>query len=371
MPVPFPSTPFQLALRGALGQVRHLSTVPVRSATGTVAEVYAAVETEFGLLAPPVALHAPAPDLLVAVWSLLRESLLVGGTVPRAAKEAVATGVSLANACPYCVEVHAAVLGGLEPGSGARGLRAGGLPAVTEPRLRDLVRWGRDGGPAPGEDGTVPELLAVVLAFHYLNRVVHVFLGPSPLPPGLPPAAGGIVSNLLGRALAPVARKARRSASSDEDVEPPADLSWAAPRPALARALGRVVAAVDGQGVRVLGGDERHAVRRALALPLDALPPAALGERIAALLADVPPGRRPAARLAVLTAVAPHRVDDTVIEDYRASAPERHADADLLAVVAWAALTAARELTGRRAARQRSASAPGGRSRRCGSIAEG
>lgn len=358
MPLPSPSTrssgaPFRLAMRGALGQVRHVSTVPVRSAAGDVARVYSAVEAEFGLLAPPVALHAPAPDLLVAAWSLLRESLLVSGSVPRAEREAVATGVSLANECPYCVQVHASVLGGLQPGTGAHGLRSGDLSAVTDPRLRELVLWARDGGPAPVPDGDVPELLAVVLAFHYLNRMVHVFLGPSPLPAGLPSAVGGFAAGVLGRMLAPTAALRRAPEASDgarDAVGLPPDLGWASPRSVPARA----VTAIDRHGDRVLGPAERDAVHRALAVPPAAGTPVT-AQRIDGLLADVPAGRRAAARLALLTAIAPYRVDDTVVEAYRAATPGRHGDADVLAVTAWAALAAARERTGRLAAQQQAA----------------
>ena len=75
--------------------------------------MYRQVERDFGMLAPPVALHSPAPEALAAVWVILRESLVATGLAGRPGKEAVAATISLANSCPYCVDVHGATLMGL------------------------------------------------------------------------------------------------------------------------------------------------------------------------------------------------------------------------------------------------------------------
>ncbi|WP_050565001.1 hypothetical protein [Salinispora oceanensis] len=80
--------------------VRHLTPVPLSAATGLVAAVYRAVERDFGMLAPPLTLHAAAPPALAATWLMLRESLLVPGRLGRAAKEAMAVEVSAANRPP-------------------------------------------------------------------------------------------------------------------------------------------------------------------------------------------------------------------------------------------------------------------------------
>ncbi|MFD0592043.1 hypothetical protein ACFQZ4_05300 [Catellatospora coxensis] len=48
------------ATRGAtLRHVRHVAPVHPAAATGLVGEVYHQVEAEFGMLAPPIALHSP------------------------------------------------------------------------------------------------------------------------------------------------------------------------------------------------------------------------------------------------------------------------------------------------------------------------
>ena len=101
------------ARRSSLAQIRHVAPVRPDAATGLVGRVYDQVERDFGMLAPPVALHSPAPAVLAASWLMLRETLIATGKVDRATKEAVGTAVSLGNTCPYCVEVHSATLGGL------------------------------------------------------------------------------------------------------------------------------------------------------------------------------------------------------------------------------------------------------------------
>ncbi len=86
--------------RLSLLQVRHIATVQFGEATGDTARVYRELEQDFGVLAPPIALHAPVPELLAASWMTLRETMLVDGLVPRAAKEAVAAAVSQGQPVP-------------------------------------------------------------------------------------------------------------------------------------------------------------------------------------------------------------------------------------------------------------------------------
>ncbi len=345
MPTP---APFRRALHGALGDVRYVRPVPPRSATGVVARVYAAAENEFGLLAPPVALHSPDPSVLAATWLLLRETLIATAGPQRAVKEAVAAGVSLANRCPYCVEVHGAVLGGVLGDRGradAEAVAADRLEQVGDPVVRAVVAWARDGGPVPSfvPAAHVPQLLGTALAFHHLNRVVTVFLGPSPLPSVLPAVARRPARSLLGRVLRDTAL-ADRVPGADLDLLPPAalpsDLSWAAGTGPLADALARVVAGVERAAGRVLGPGQdvlRDAVTAAVAEPDR---PGVVADPAAPVVDAVARSDRSVARLAGLVALAPHRVDHTVVSGFRAAGART--DADLVAVVAWAALTAAR-----------------------------
>ncbi|XVQ84278.1 carboxymuconolactone decarboxylase family protein [Microbispora siamensis] len=323
---------------GALAQVRHVSPVRPAAARGQVAEVYAQVVRDFGMLAPPVVLHSPAPSALAASWTILRESLLVPGTAGRAAKELVAAEVSSGNACPYCVDVHRATLRGLGTAPDAR----------PEP----LAAWARASGaaatawdaPPPGRDGpAAAELVAVAVTFHYLNRMVNVFLPDSPLPPDLPRGARGPALRAFGALMRPAARRSPIPGASLGLLPAaplPADLSWAAGVPHLAGAFAAAATAVEECGRRSLP-------ERVRALVLDHVaawegdppgPGRAWAARAVAGLAD---RDRPTACLALLVALASYQVDRRTVAEFLRTTPDERA---LVEVASWASLTAARRV---------------------------
>jgi AhpD family alkylhydroperoxidase len=88
--------------------VRHITPVPSGAATGLVAEVYAQARNEFALV-PPLTIHSVVPEILAGVWCLTREAFVVG-RAGRGARETVAAAVSKSNECPYCLDVHSAML---------------------------------------------------------------------------------------------------------------------------------------------------------------------------------------------------------------------------------------------------------------------
>ncbi len=328
-----------------------------------VGVVYAEVKRDFGALVEPFTLHSPAPQLLAGAWRACRATL-VTGTVPRAVKEAVATAVSRANRCQYCVDAHAIMLDGSGAHQAASALAAGDVAAVRDARTRALAEWaaapwsriapgdavgGRDQAlhPLPFTADEAPEILGTALVFHYVNRLVTVLLGESPLPPAPPRFKGPlrrIVGWWFGRAIA------RRKSSDPAPLLPaaalPDDLRWAAPSPHVADALARFAAAVDLEGAHALEAETRHVVTARLAEWRGE--DVGLGQQwLAPALAALDEAQRPAARLALLTAVAPHQIDETAIDAFRASVP---GDRALVAALAWASLAAARRLVGLRVA---------------------
>jgi AhpD family alkylhydroperoxidase len=316
------------------------------------------MEAEFGLLAPPVALHAGAPAVLAAVWMILRETLLAGDPALRAAKETIAAAVSLANACPYCVEVHGAALAGISPGGDAQRIMAGRFDEVADPRLRELARWagGRAlGGAVSGAAGSstpallagdrAPAFLGVALTFHYINRMVSVFLGESPLDP-IPDGARPVARRLAARMLGHFARAEVRPGRS-LDLLPvaalPGDLAWAAGAPAIAGALARGCAAIGAAGSAVLPAAVRDLVGAGLDDPAATGPGISAGPWLISELSGLDPGDRPPARLALLTAWAPYRVTDADLAAVRAAG---YGDDAVIAMTAWSSLAAARRIAG-------------------------
>ncbi|MGK5552256.1 carboxymuconolactone decarboxylase family protein [Actinomadura kijaniata] len=327
--------------RGARTQIRHVSPPPSAAAGGLVARVYAQLERDFGMLAPPVTLHAPAPGLLAACWMMLRETLVAGGLADRADKEAVAAAVSRANSCPYCVDVHGATLSGLTGGDDAT--------AADGPLADWAGRCGRtrpDGGPhttPPFPAALLPELGGVVVVFHYLNRMVNVFLTDSPFPARVPAAMRPRLRRLAGRLMRPAARRSPAPAAA-LDLLPaaplPGDLSWAAGSPHVAGALAAAAATIDDAGARDVPAPVREAVLAALG-DWNGDPPGLSRGWADARISGVPAADRPAARLALLTALASYQVDDSVVADFRRDRPE---EGRLVGLTSWAAMAAARRV---------------------------
>ncbi|WP_117210184.1 carboxymuconolactone decarboxylase family protein, partial [Allorhizocola rhizosphaerae] len=291
---------------GALSQIRHIAAVPEKGADPRVAHVYRAMERDFGMLAPPVALHAPAPATLAASWVMLRETLLVCGAAPRETKETVATAVSLANRCPYCVEVHGSALDGL---LSSRVVTAGGLDLSARPELDAVARWAGAAGEretALREGPAVPELIGVAVTFHYLNRVTNVFLTDSPLPGGVPVFVRNGVKRLLTRLAATLSNQDRRPGDSLPLLPAaalPEDLRWAAGTEHVAGALARAGAAIDAAGMTAVPEVVRRVVFERLA-GWDRRPPGPSRAWLDGPVSDLPDTARAAGRLALLTAFA-------------------------------------------------------------------
>nr|WTA64412.1 carboxymuconolactone decarboxylase family protein [Micromonospora sp. NBC_00855] len=333
--------------RTTFAHIRYVRPVAPAAARGVVAEVYQQLVAEFGMLAPPVVLHSPAPDLLAASWVLLRETLLAQGTVPRRAREVVAAAVSAGNRCPYCVDVHGATVAGLGgPGEGGR-IAGLGVDGVTDPHLRALGRWARGDSLLPECDPTErAELVGVAVAFHYLNRMVNVFLQDSPLPPTPPPARGvtwWVASRLMGALAGGDGGRPGNSLGLLPARSVPPDLAWAQGQPPVAQALARAGGVVDDRGAEIVPARVRRLVRQEVA----ARPGFAAALHDHGWLEDsvrsLPAAEQTTGRLALLTAIASYRVSGSLVDQARS---EGHDDRSLLAVTAWASLTAARQAGG-------------------------
>ena len=331
---------------GQLGltQVQYVSPVRLGAAQGLTSRVYQQVEREFGMLAPPVALHSPAPDVLAASWVMMREILLVTGKVDRTAKEAVAAAVSLANTCPYCFAVHDATFSGLSGDS---------VRSTADPRLSAIAAWARDSAnnEPPCSPEETPELIGAAVLLHYFNRMVNVFLTDVPLPPGAPKMMLGPVLRVLGRKILPAAALPHQPGAS-LDLLPaaplPGDLSWAAGNAVVAGALARGSAAIGGAAARSVP----PAVRDMLTAELDnwhGEPHGPSRAWVARPLDALPEAHRPAGRLALLTALASYQVDRSVIDEFRSGGGE-HGDAGLVELTSWASLAAARRVGARMSA---------------------
>nr|WP_055508874.1 carboxymuconolactone decarboxylase family protein [Nonomuraea pusilla] len=311
--------------------LRYVSPVRPQEATGLVAEVYAQLSRDFGMARMAVFLTmSPAQDVLAATWAMLRESLLAG-KASRTGKEVVALGVSIANRCPFCVAAHATLLHATGDHDLAETIAAGGTP--SDPWHADLLAWAASTRapstaalpaalPASGlpfPDAEAPEYVGTALAFHFINRIASALLTENLLPGNLQKSR--LVRSAGGRALA---RTVRRPLTPGASLPLVAHLP-VGPEPVWAEGtpVGAAYAALraaGGAGGALLGQDARDVVLDAVAAWDGEHPPMGatwLSEPLAAL----PERDRPAARLALLVALAPYRVTDADVAAWRAAGP--------------------------------------------------
>lgn len=324
----------RFAVRRSLRDTRHVQVVPPRRARGLVAEVYRQVERDFSMLAPPVALHSAAPDVLAASWLILRETLLAQGIADRATKEAVATGVSAANSCPYCVDVHGMTLAAIADSTGQDAVTGWAQAGATGPVS----------GPPPFPDEQSPELVGVAVAFHYYNRMVNVFLRDSPFPSHVPESAKPRARQVLGGVLRPTAGAGPRPGDSLDllpAVSRPEELGWARGNTVIADAFARGYAAIDAAGARSVPSAVRDLIGRRLS-EWDGQAPGISRSWVDDAVTGLPEADRPAGRLAMVIAFASYQVDEDIVDAFRRTAP---GDDTLVELAAWTSMAAARRIS--------------------------
>ncbi|MEU8264651.1 carboxymuconolactone decarboxylase family protein [Micromonospora sp. NPDC048999] len=329
-------------------QVKYVKPVPRESAEGIVAAVYDQVAEEMRLVVPPVLLHSPSPPATAAYWMLMREPLISDGVVDRLAKEAVASAVSVANICPYCVDMHSTGMYGLAGAHDAEAIATDRLDDVRDERLRRLAGWARqahlpDPPAAVFTEAERPELVGVVVGFQYLARMVNVFLGSFLLPRRLSPAARRRAKHGISHLLSPTLRGGfppGRSLSLLPPAPLPADAGWAAGNDGVAEAVSRSYAALEAAGERALSPEVRTLVRTRLA-DWRGEESGLSRQWCEDLVAELPAAERAAGRLALLTAFASYQVDESVVHEFRRHEPD---DRRLVEATAWASYAVARHI---------------------------
>ena len=331
-------------LRRQIGQIKYVSPVMPGSADGLVAATYAQVEKDFGMVAPPFVAHSPAPPLLAASWALVRETLVVAGKADRAEKEVVAASVSVANACPFCIAVHTAAAQGVVSGLSTADVASGNLPS---PRLKEVAGWARSTGlrgaaqsPPPGD---FAELAGVAVTFHYLNRMVNIFLPPSPLPPMTPKSIGGWVMGMIGSAMTTTSPVPGASLELMPVGPLPEEFSWAAGDARIAATLAGAAASVEAAAFAGAAPVITPPVRELLAERLgtwDGQPQGPSRAWVDQAVAGLGEADRPAGRLALLTAFASYQIGKADVAAFRSTV--KSGDEAVITVTAWASMQVAR-----------------------------
>ncbi len=307
---------------------------PVRPwrARGLARDVYRRMRKEF-FVASPFVLHSPVPELLAASYVVVRETLFTG-SAPRSAKEIVAWSVSQANQCPFCVGAHGAAVKATRGSDESLRVWAEASAQATRPELATL----------PFDEHAV-EYFGTMVAFHYLNRMVSAFLDDKmmPTPDFMDGAANAMASIMMGG----MVRKQRKIAPGDGlELLPEYDEAhawrpaWAEPVPTIADALAGWSGTIETVARERLDASLLEGLAGSIDGWQGGAPTLGL-EWLDGVRPAVSADDREVADLALITAMAPYRLDDDRI---RSVLGQRLDESQTLALVAWAAQRAARRV---------------------------
>ena len=170
--------------------IKYIKYIKKHKAKGKLKQLYKHIELNFGNLAEPFVLHSLNLELTAGVWAMLYETVLIENKVKRSLKEAIATSVSEINKCSYCVDAHSIMVFGTEKGlqNNISNIKNG----KKEPKSKEdkIIQWALQNldfnssiilNP-PFRKEEAPEIIGTAVLFHYINRMVNLFAGNTPLP---------------------------------------------------------------------------------------------------------------------------------------------------------------------------------------------
>jgi AhpD family alkylhydroperoxidase len=322
--------------RVATGRIKYVKAVSPRNAQGLVAEAYRQMQRDF-VISPPFTIHSSQPEILAGIWMLVRETML-HGQVRREIKEAIATTVSESNACPYCREVHGMLMHAYsaEKNDAEKKKAIQWAKAIRTPEEPTLKT-------PPFSGSTAPEYLGTAFIFHYINRMVNIFVEGA-LTPEMGVLTGLVRSGVFAPVLWLVAHQKVKPGTSLAllPLAPlPQELAWATPNKAIAEALARLAAVIETAGQATIPAP----IRSRILTSLDNWHGEAMGISriwVEDAVADLEEEHKALARLLLLVALAAYQVDEETIRQARVTLRE---DKSLIAACAWAAFQAAKRIT--------------------------
>jgi AhpD family alkylhydroperoxidase len=329
--------------------IRYVTSPASVSGDSLSAKVLRQIRREFGAEVEPFTLHQPVPELLAGVWIACRETLLAGSG-RRDAKEMVAATVSSINRCPYCLDAHSIMVLNASGHDYSEALTEGKFADIKEPFLREVAEWAR-ATRTPGSQilctppftaGEAPAFVGTAVLFHYINRMVTILLGNSPLPftSGLPKkVALQMAAWFFGGAIR-LSKEPGASLGLLPEATLPDDLAWAAPSQLTAAAFARFAQVIETAGKRSLSDSVRAAVER-VARNWNGSDPGIDKTWYEEVIAPLTEADKSAGELALLTALAPYRVDQPIVGAFSNQFP---GDDRLISALAWSSFTAARRV---------------------------
>lgn len=329
--------------------MRYVSAVPNRKAEGLTKAVYDMIREDFfknGSLTS----RSKVPELMSAVWTAGRESMLVPDKVDRTTKDAISAVLSQINDCPYCEDMLISLVHAGGEHEAAKDIFSQNDFDDSDETLRQRLEWvraiatpGNNHIPdTPFTEEQLPEVIGTLMGMSDINRFSHVVMDGSPVgePLGMD-AVKAWALRLFGSELTATRRVSLipgRALMLLPAAELPEDMYWAKSNPRVADAVSRYASAVEREGAKVISPNVRNRIINSLKgwhgeqAPLDRR---WIDREVDGLEGD----DAAVARLAIVLAKASYRVTEKMILDVLGS--ERDEER-FIRILAWSSFTAAR-----------------------------
>ena len=340
---------FELFDRLSVKTMRHVQSVPRKSATGLVRTIYDMIAEDF-FLNGSLTSRSKVPPLLAAIWTVGRESILVDDQVERTDKEAMTALLSQVNHCPYCEDMLVSLVHAGKAHAAAEGIFARDHLESVDDTLRRRLEWVRaiasfgdkEIPTTPFTDAQLPEVIGALMAMSDINRFSHVVMAESPV--SAPFGSRFVKAALLrmfGIELRVTKAKPLLPSKALRLLPPaplPSDMAWARGNARIAEAVSRWASAVEREAQSVVSPEVQRVVRRSLRNWHGELMP--MSRRwVETEILDLEGGDCVIARLALVLAKAPYQVDAGLVEPVLR---ENADQARFIRILAWCSYSAAR-----------------------------
>jgi len=329
-------------------QIRYIGYITKNKAKGKLKPLYKHIELNFGKLAEPFVLHSLNEELTLGVWAMLYETVLIESKVKRSLKEAIATCISEINKCNYCVDAHSIMIFGTEKAlqDNISNIKNG----KTEPQSKadKTILWALKNldfeNPVilnpPFSKEEAPEIIGTTVLFHYINRMVTLFAGDTPLPTT---KMRGLVLNIASKFVFGKAIKKEKKASESltfiEGNIKREDFDWADASPNINTAFQYFKYETENNIDQILS-PELISLLKEQAEKLQLLKPDFENENLKYFLKTVESSEKQIAEFCFLTMFEPHKV----YEKHFHALKQKFNDEEILQVAAFASLLIAESI---------------------------
>ena len=329
--------------------MQYVSAVKSREARGLTREIYDMIREDFfknGSLTS----RSRVPELMAAIWTVGRESMLVPDRVDRTTKDAISAVLSQFNDCPYCEDMLISLVHAGGEREAAMEIFAGSDFEEPGDLLRRRLEWvgalvtsdTNELPLIPFSDEQLPEILGTLLGMSDINRYSHVVMSDSPVaaPFGLR-SIKALALKLFGSELEVTRRVVLEPGRSLHLLPPaklPADMQWAKPNATVADAVSRYAAAVEREGEKAISREARDVINASLKnwhgelMPLDTT---WVDKDVESLSGE----DKAIARLAIVLAKASYRVTEKMVTDVLGNKKDEE---KFVRILAWSTSAAAR-----------------------------